>query len=111
MRSRVRRRALWLAAGLIAACTGGGLAAAATAPKDTAAPAVAVTPANAATPKAATAPAGADGEGQQEEGNAPAAAPSDAADAPAEDATPAAEVFVPSEAISEDIAVPFPVDI
>ena len=73
------------------------------APEETAAP-----PSDGSAP-AATAPAAAD-----EAATAPAAAePSvpkpegDAEERPRD----AAEVFVPSEAISEDIAVPFPVDI
>lgn len=90
-----RTRGLWLAAGLICAFAAGGWAATGTEPA----------PADADTPSGTAASNDAESEAAQKETPAPSAQATE--DAP----TPPAEVFVPSEAISEDIAVPFPVDI
>lgn len=86
-------KGLWLAAGLVCAFAGGGWAATGS------------EPAPAAAPSGTAASNDAENEAAQKEAPAP--------DAPATEDAPAppAEVFVPSEAISEDIAVPFPVDI
>ena len=90
-----RASACWWGVGLIWAFASNGWAAEAV-PAD-------------APPDAAPAPSAAEADAPEQEDPAPAA-PAPAPPA-TDDAPPPAEVFVPTEAISEDIAVPFPVDI
>lgn len=68
-------------------------------------------PAEADEPKAAASPTPPTAEKPEKAEDAAPAPKEDGASKEAEEPPEAAEVFVPTEAISEDIAVPFPVDI